>query len=325
MGLILDMGGFPMPGVPVLVNPRTGYPFGLYPERIDLTAGGNETDITINAPVYRGSLRISKNGALLNSSQYSRASDYDYTLASATTAGEVYTVEYLTTIPVATAAAFVPAITDPTFANNSALLHFDGANGSTTFTDVMGKTWTAGGSAALSTAHAKFGSACLAPAGGNITTAAHADFGFDNVDYTVEGWKILFSTAAAYSCLFDNRSGTDEGIAIYDRDSSGASFLKVFSSAGLLGTSSNGAPDLVNFYHWAVCRSGGTLFIGFNGIATNCGTDSRTYSSSVAPFLGSNYLGSQTQDGVSDEVRIKKGVALYTANYTPPPAPFPNS
>ena len=51
--------------------------------------------------------------------------------------------------------------TDPNFSSVTSLLHFDGVDASTTFTDVKGKTWTASGSAQLDTAQAKWGPSSL--------------------------------------------------------------------------------------------------------------------------------------------------------------------
>ena len=65
-------------------------------------------------------------------------------------------------------------------ANTKSLLHFDGANNSTTFTDETGKTWTAHGNAKISTAQYKFptGSGLFDGTGDYIDTPDHADFNF---------------------------------------------------------------------------------------------------------------------------------------------------
>ena len=82
------------------------------------------------------------------------------------------------------------AVVDPHWSNVVALLHLDGANGSATFTDQKGHTFTAGGSATLSTAQQKFGSASLVLNGSTqyITSATSADWEMGSGDFTIEMW-----------------------------------------------------------------------------------------------------------------------------------------
>jgi hypothetical protein len=215
--------------------------------------------------------------------------------------------------------------TDPYWANVVALLHFDGANGSTTFTDETGKTWTATGTAALATASKKFGTASLNNGTGVAVAGPYADFGFGTGDFTIEGWKRLTSAGPGFACIFDNRSGANQGIAIYDKNAAGGSFITVFNNAAQMGATTFGVPDTTNFYHWSVCRQGTTLYASINGSVEAIATDSRTYAASPSATIGANYLGSQPQVGFMDEFRMTKGVARYTANFTPPTAAFPNS
>jgi hypothetical protein len=79
---------------------------------------------------------------------------------------------------------------DPNFGSVVALLHFDGTNGSTTFTDQKGNTWTAVSGAKISTAQSKFGGASLLLNGSSdyatVPNFAGLDFGSGN--FTIEGW-----------------------------------------------------------------------------------------------------------------------------------------
>ena len=71
-----------------------------------------------------------------------------------------------------------------------ALLHFNGADASTTFIDESGKTWTASGNAQIDTAQSKFGGASglFDGTGDSITTPDHADFDVGSGDFTVDFW-----------------------------------------------------------------------------------------------------------------------------------------
>ena len=77
---------------------------------------------------------------------------------------------------------------DPYFSNVVLLMHFDGANGATSFTDVKGHAVTPHGSAALSSATSAFGGASghFDGASGYLTLDYSDDWNFYAQDFTVE-------------------------------------------------------------------------------------------------------------------------------------------
>ncbi len=86
----------------------------------------------------------------------------------------------------------------------TALLHLDGADGSTTFTDEKGHTWTAHGNAQIDTALSKFGgaSALFDGTGDWIDTPDAADWYLGSNDFTIEMWFYLLSGAADPDYIF---------------------------------------------------------------------------------------------------------------------------
>ena len=68
------------------------------------------------------------------------------------------------------------------------LLHMNGTDASTTFTDESGKTWTANGNAQIDTASYKFatGSGLFDGGGDYIDTPDNADFNFGSGDFTID-------------------------------------------------------------------------------------------------------------------------------------------
>src|SRR5690606_38905914 len=69
------------------------------------------------------------------------------------------------------------------------LLHFDGANTSTTFVDETGRTWSASGSAQISTAVTVFdGQAGLFDGTGDYISTAHDAVFTADADMTCDGW-----------------------------------------------------------------------------------------------------------------------------------------
>ncbi len=86
----------------------------------------------------------------------------------------------------------------PAAPGTATLLHLNGTNGSTTFTDEMGKTWAANAAGpTISTAQSQFGGASLLVATDGISTANHADFSL-TADFTIQFWARPTSWAVSY-------------------------------------------------------------------------------------------------------------------------------
>lgn len=70
------------------------------------------------------------------------------------------------------------------------LLHMNGVDGSTTFTDESGKSWTAKGNAQIDTAGSRFGgaSALFDGSGDYMELPDHEDFNVGSGDFTVDFW-----------------------------------------------------------------------------------------------------------------------------------------
>ena len=82
-----------------------------------------------------------------------------------------------------------------------------------------------------------------------------------------------------------------------------------------------------NWYHLALVRSSGTTTIYVNGTSiVSTATVVNLFNATCSLIIGYNPIGG-TPDyvyGYIDELRITKGYARYTANFTPPTAAFFN-
>jgi hypothetical protein len=225
---------------------------------------------------------------------------------------------------------------DPNFANVSLLLHMDGANNSTTFIDSSSsaKTVTANGDAKISTALSKFGGASglFDGAGDFLSVPSSADFDYGSGDFTIEGW-------------INPRVSSEDGYIVGRRTGDTATTIQwcVFLVGGLLGIdffstantriTTQSHPTTVTvgaFSHFAVVRNGNNWKIYLEGIGNTGVTASGTVANAanelrIGQAQGGFGGGGFPLDGNIDELRITKGVARYTANFTPPSAPFPDS
>lgn len=206
---------------------------------------------------------------------------------------------------------------DPFWANVSALLHMDGSNGGTTFTDQTGKTWTRTGNVTTSTAQAKFGQSAVFDGSGDwLDGPSNADFTFGTGDFTIECFVRIGTIAGSNRGIFSFGSNLSLYVA-----STGSNLYWFDGSTNLLATP---APAQNTWHHVAICRQGSTIRMFLNGALVS----SATYSTNIASTnmrIGTSTTGVGTLDGYIDEFRVTKGVARYTAAFTPPSAPFPNS
>ena len=92
--------------------------------------------------------------------------------------------------------------------------------------------------------------------------------------------------------------------------------------SGLYATTIPLAVD--RWYHIAIVRLNGITTIYVDGTAKASGADGHNYGS-LEFWLGSYAVSNAySMLGWIDELRITKGVARYTEDFTPPDAPFPN-
>jgi len=214
--------------------------------------------------------------------------------------------------------------------NTKLLLHFNGTDGQTSTLDSAGKlTATFVGNAQLDTSQKKFGvsSLLLDGTGDYITLADSTDWHFGSGDFTIDLW-------VRFNDLTDNQQFANQYVdannfwTFYKNTNNGISFYVRQSSVDeVLMSTGNNLVTTNNWYHIAMVRDGANCKIFIDGESkTLTGTDfSTTTLSDLATTLKIGYLASgneQELNGWVDELRIVKGVAKYTANFTPPTEPY---
>lgn len=227
-------------------------------------------------------------------------------------------------------AAFPDVGADSFFSNVTSLLHFNGANGSTTFTDQSGKVWTAFGNSQITTTQSRFGGASgsFDGTGDYLSTPNTTDFDFGTGDFTAEAWvRLNVNNSLGYIFSRGNGAGTNGGFAMAV-NATGKLLLVhqgiAFQTAGATTLATG------QWYHLAICRSGTTVRLFVDGIQDASATNSTNYTAqgSTPTTIGSNFdlnVPKEFLNGFIDDLRITKGVARYTANFTPPVGPFPDA
>jgi len=238
-----------------------------------------------------------------------------------------------------------PSSWDQLFSYVTLLLHFDGTNGGTTFTDssTYAQAATRIGSAQTSTAQSKFGNASLLLNGtSDYVRFPSSDNFYFSGDFTIEAWIRLSaypSSANDYVATIisrDDGSSTPStlGWNLGVSGSSGQSLsFGVTSTSGTRTVISGTANFALNtWYHVAVVRSVNTVYLYKDGVLLNSGGTS--YTSALANNTATLKVGALDYDvtykywftGNIDEVRITKAVRYPNGTtFTPATAAFPNT
>jgi hypothetical protein len=148
-----------------------------------------------------------------------------------------------------------------------------------------------------------------------VTNAVNLQFGTG--DFTVEAW--VYRTASGAPQPFVCKGTATTGWLFQINASNQLSFT-VGSTVLLTSTTTISA---TTWTFVTVTRSGSSVRIFINGNLEATATDSTDFSQTDALLIGCGRGLSNGLTGYLDDLRITKGVARYTANFTPPTQTFP--
>lgn len=228
---------------------------------------------------------------------------------------------------------------DPYFASVTSLLHFDGADASTTFTDQIGITWSANDNAQIDTAQSKFGGASGLFDGTNdriTTSSVQSGHDFGSGDFTIEAQVRTTSTPGAgtyrvISSRDDTTASSNRGwLFLLNGDDSGRLRFVTRVGTTAYAVAHTTTLSLNTWYHVAAVRDGGTLRLYVDGVQVASTSITGTVNdANVATRIGDGNNGGGSLgswNGWIDEHRITKGVCRYPSGttFTPQTAAFPN-
>lgn len=231
---------------------------------------------------------------------------------------------------------YTPFELDPT---TVLLLQSNTTNGSTTFTDSSSKnhTVTPTGTAQHSTARQKFGGSSIYfdNTAQTIDVADSDDFEFGTDDLTIDFW-VNFADVERNANNFIGQwnlaDSTNNHMNItYNGLLNRMYFDCIFGGSAVVRINSDGWNAVNNqWYHIAWVRQGtSNWYLFIDGISQSLNLFGGSYSGSLPNFdsglrLGTNKDGNPQTYAHSyfDEVRVLKGNAAYTANFTPPKSPY---
>ena len=215
---------------------------------------------------------------------------------------------------------------DPNFSKVTALFNFDGSDTATTTTglDASNKNLSISYATGdqLSNTQKKFGATSIYVADG-IELSSSDGFDMGTGDFTMEAWFYFTDFSQSYA-LFDqwDSSGSTRHQIWMGKTSSGtAGRLSWYYAGTSVFHSANPAVSTGAWTHIALVRHSGTLKIYINGTADS---NTQSYTGQFGRTAGMAF-GDQLSGGASgraqyylDDLRITKGLARYTSNFTAP-------
>jgi hypothetical protein len=225
------------------------------------------------------------------------------------------------------------SITEPTapptdITNTKLLLNFTNAG---IFDNAANNDLETVGNAQISTSVVKFGTGSMSfdGTGDSLSAPNNVNLQLATGNFTVEAWVYWTGTNAnATVCDKDGLSGSSYSSYALSLNGSGfmrfivgnaLSYVQVLTSNTLLPTS--------QWVHLAAVKNGTTLTLYQNGTSVASATQTGTIGNQNRAFLVGYSAGQSNAsywNGYIDDLRVTKGIARYTANFTPPSGPYPN-
>lgn len=245
---------------------------------------------------------------------YDPAGSFSYDYTDAVTNKSTETDDLATITPVS-------ATVD---SNTELLLHCDGEDESTTFTDSGddGRTVTASGDAQIDTDWYEFasGAGLFDGTGDYLSVGDHADFTLSTDDFTIDTW-INIDDLSGDRCIVSQLSADTDFWEFYV-DSNGALKFHYEDNGGddITITTANSTISVDTAYHVAVVRDGSNFYLFVDGAIEGTGSDSDEIDD-LSGDLMIGFLNKTTPedyfDGHMDEFRFSPGAARFTTNFEP--------
>ena len=148
-----------------------------------------------------------------------------------------------------------------------------------------------------------------------------SDFAFGTGDFTVEGW--FWWSGDGIGSLFDSRTSDNASTGFFIGITAANEFYTYGFPSGTAATTYNTIPENAGWNHFAVTRDGsnGRVFLNGQQVGSTANTASSDYTD-AGGTVGQPSTHFNTSlyryKGYISNIRVHKGEAIYTSNFTPP-------
>ena len=212
------------------------------------------------------------------------------------------------------------------------MLHFNGSDAGTTFTDssASAHTFTGAGNAQLDTAIKKFGTAALLcdGTGDYVSAPDSSDFTLASNDWTIDFWFNVAGGSRTNRRAFGQFDGVNNSsVSVVGRLTTSNVWLvtiitNTIGIGSILGTT---AFTTSGWHHFALVRTGNTIKLFLDGVqdGSDLSFTLPVNDSAEAFFIGNNRaLTTEAWNGSIDEFRLSNGIARWTTAFTPPSSEY---
>lgn len=208
------------------------------------------------------------------------------------------------------------------------MLHMDGADSGTVFTDseITPKAVTANGGAVTTTLNPHFSQTGLFVSATNsyLSIPDSADWVLGSGDFTIEAW--VYPTAVGGTYIMGQTVDASNFQAFYIQPNATTfSWACQVSAVAVFNVETTTASLQVNqWQHLAITVASGVARLFLNGASQTLSTN---LVGTLPDFAAQLVIGAFASTGSfyggqMDEVRWSKGIARWTANFTPPTGPY---
>jgi len=153
-----------------------------------------------------------------------------------------------------------------------------------------------------------------------LTVSSSTELDMGTGDFTIDGWLYQRVAPADYQMIL---SALDGSAYVCVRGGGTGGQIEI-TGAGLIQLNLNNSVKINTWYHLAVTRSSGTWKVFINGKSIGTASVAGSWNIAAAGGMYISRWGGGTNyewPGSMSDLRIIKGTAIYTSNFTPPTAP----
>ena len=152
--------------------------------------------------------------------------------------------------------------------------------------------------------------------GDYLSLASSGDFNFGTGDFTLECWIYALNLSGVDKCIVEFRGSsvsTDGWVWFINSNN----VMQIYDNSPY--SASSGIISISQWNHLSICRKNGVLTYYLNGISSgSVNYSSSTNASSTGIRIATRQDTTNSFNGHISNLRVLKGTALYTKNFTPP-------